>query len=197
LVLTTRINTRIGTFGRLFSLSLAGVLASFLAVKAEAQRGLPAQQGILNFGKISDVLYRGAQPDAVGLTNLAKLGVKLIINLRMTNDLWAPEETLARAQGLLYTNIPLRGLGRPTDDQIRSILALIQTAPGPVFVHCQHGCDRTGTVVACYRIQHDKWNGDAALNEAVLYGISRFERGMKHFIADFAKPPKIEKVASD
>ena len=191
-MLTKRIKTRIGILGRLFSISLAG----FLAFQAEAQRGLPAQQGILNFGKISDALYRGAQPDALGLTNLAKLGVKMIINLRMPNDLWAPEESFAKAQGILYTNIPLRGLGRPTDDQIRSILAAIETAPGPVFVHCQHGCDRTGTVVACYRIKHDNWNGDAALEEAVRYGISRFERGMRRFIADFAKPPKTEKVAS-
>src|SRR6516162_7088362 len=116
LVLTTRIKTRIRIFGRLFSLSLVG----FLAFHVQAERGMPAQQGILKFGKISDALYRGAQPDAPGLTNLAKLGIKLIINLRMTNDLWAPEESLARAQGLLYTNIPLRGLGRPTDTQIRS-----------------------------------------------------------------------------
>ena len=191
LVLRNRIKTRLITAG-LFSLGLAG----FLCFQAEAQRGLSAQEGILNFGKISESLYRGAQPDAFGLTNLAKLGVKMIINLRMTNDLWTPEEVLAKAQGILYTNFPLRGLGRPTDEQIRMILAVIDAAPGPVFVHCQHGCDRTGTVVACYRIQHDNWTSDAALAEATRYGISRFERGMKRFIADFTKLPKAEKVAS-
>jgi protein tyrosine/serine phosphatase len=191
LALRNCIKRRIVTAG-LFSLNLAG----FLVLKAQAQRGLPAQESILNFGKISETLYRGAQPDALGLTNLAKLGVKLIINLRMTNDLWAPEEVLATAQGILYTNFPLRGLGRPTDEQIRMILATIAAAPGPVFVHCQHGCDRTGTVIACYRIQHDNWTSDAALTEAVRYGISRFERGMKRFIADFSKQSSPKNVAS-
>jgi protein tyrosine/serine phosphatase len=170
-------------------------LAGFFTFEAQAQRGLPAQFGITNFGQIGDKLFRGAQPDAPGITNLAKLGVKLIVNLRMTNDVWKPEETLARAQGILYTNIPLRGLGRPTPEQIQQILGAIEAAGGPAFVHCQFGCDRTGTVIACYRIQHDKWTSDTALQEAVRYGMSRFERGMKHFVADFGKPPKPETIA--
>jgi protein tyrosine/serine phosphatase len=175
----------------LISISLAGGFV-FSAVG----RGLPAQQGILNFGKVNDLLFRGAQPDALGLTNLAKLGVKTIINLRMANDVWKPEESLARAQGILYTNVPLRGAGRPTDEQIRTVLGLIETLPGPVFIHCQHGCDRTGTIIACYRIQHDSWSSNKALDEAVHYGISRFERGMRRFVADFGKSPKTERLAS-
>jgi len=171
------------------------VLVAFQAFEAAAQRGLPLQEGILNFGKISEALYRGAQPDAAAITNLAKLGVKVIINLRMAKDVWTPEEALAQAHGILYTNIPLRGLGRPTDDQMKTILSLLGTSQGPVFVHCEHGCDRTGTVVACYRIQHDKWTSDDALKEAKRYGLSGFERGKKRFVVDFGKSVKPARIA--
>src|SRR5258708_136028 len=70
-------------------------------------RGLPAQEGILNFGKVSEHLYRGAQPDALGLKNLKKLGVKLIVNLRMPGDGWKDEAAEAMANGIVYTNFAM------------------------------------------------------------------------------------------
>jgi len=152
-----------------------------------ADRGVPAQHGILNFGKISDGVFRGAQPDAAAINNLQSLGIKTIIDLRMPKQVSKLEETQARAHGILYTNLPMHGLGRPADEQLRQVLSLMQTLPGPVFVHCQHGCDRTGTVIACYRIEHDHWTGAAASQEARHYGISWFERGMKNFVMDFGK----------
>jgi protein tyrosine/serine phosphatase len=158
-----------------------------VATSLGAQRGLPRQEGIANFGKVNDTLYRGAQPDAAGITNLSRLGIKTIINLRQAKDVWKEEEAIARANGILYTNMPLRGLGRPTNRQIAEILAIIATAPLPVFVHCEFGCDRTGTVIACYRIKHHKWSGDSALQEARKYGMSKWERGMRRFILDFWK----------
>src|SRR3954471_21597482 len=129
----------------LLAASAAGGLALCLIFNAGA-RGLPAQNGILNFGKVSEALYRGAQPDSTGIENLQKLGIKAIINLRMTNDLWQPEVVEAAAHGILYTNVPLQGLGQPTHEQVQTILSLIGSLPGPVFIHCQHGCDRTGTI---------------------------------------------------
>lgn len=149
------------------------------------QRGLPPQEGILNFGKINDGLYRGAQPDATGLANLKKLGVKSIINLRQPDKSWQSEVELARTHGLVFTNIPMSGLGRPKEEDVRRILAAIEALPSPVFIHCQHGCDRTGTIIACYRIQNDKWTNAAALAEAEHYGISKLERGMRKFILSF------------
>jgi len=155
------------------------------------ERGVPAQNGIGNFGIVSERLYRGAQPDEKAMERLKELGIKLIINLRMPGDVWKQEAALAAAHGILYTNLPWRGLGAPTEAQVRLALALVEAAPGPVFVHCEHGCDRTGTVIACYRVQHDQWPHDAALEEARHYGLSRWERGMKRFILAFqtAKQP--------
>jgi protein tyrosine/serine phosphatase len=153
-------------------------------------RGLPAQEGIHNFGHISDGLYRGAQPDEPGILSLKRLGIKTIVDLRMTKDTWKQEAGLALAHGIVYTNIPFKGTGRPKQDQIATALAIIQNSPGPVFVHCQYGCDRTGTIIACYRIRHDGWSNAAALAEARRYGLSWFERGMRSYILDFGKSAK-------
>jgi protein tyrosine/serine phosphatase len=151
------------------------------------QRGLPPSEGIANFGKVNDKLYRGAQPDAAGITNLARLGVKTILNLRMTKDVWKAEAAAAAANGITCTNVPMKGLGRPTDAQVTNLLALIETLPAPVFIHCEHGCDRTGTIIACYRIRHDQWSSESALQEAAKYGLSKLERGMKKYILDYGK----------
>jgi protein tyrosine/serine phosphatase len=179
-----------GFFGRaLVSASLMTVLVAGLAWSGYA-RGLPAQEGILNFGKVSEHLYRGAQPDAEGIKSLKRLGVKLIVNLRMSGDLWNEEAAQAMANGILYTNFPMSGSGTPKDDQVRQILGLFDSFSDPIFVHCQHGCDRTGTIVACYRIQHDRWTTALALREAKRYGISRLEFLMKRYVTLFARSVK-------
>src|SRR5437879_2190300 len=106
-------------------LSLALLALAALCVAGE--RGLPVQNGILNLGKINEGLYRGAQPDTNGIGNLERLGVKTIINLRMADEVWKAEEVEARAHGLGYTNLPMHALGRPTDEQVRKALSLIDT----------------------------------------------------------------------
>jgi tyrosine-protein phosphatase SIW14 len=54
-----------------------------------------------------------------------------------------------------------------------------------IYVHCLRGKDRTGTVVACYRIQHDGWDNERALAEAKGYGMSRLEVAMQSYILHF------------
>lgn len=151
------------------------------------QRGLPPLESIINFGRVNEHLYRGAQPDDLGIKNLKRLGVKMIINLRMPKDSLKAEQDQADASGIIYTNLPLAGVGRPTDAQVAKILAVIEASPSPVFIHCEHGCDRTGTIIACYRIKHDQWSGEAALKEAGEYGMSNLERGMRSFVMNFAR----------
>lgn len=170
-----------------FFLLTALLLASACSFWSAQARGLPVQEGILNFGKVSERLFRGAQPDATGIKNLKKLGVKLIVNLRMPGDGWQGEAAEALANGILYTNFPMSGASRPNDGQVRQILALFESFSDPIFVHCLHGCDRTGTIVACYRIQHDSWSGELAIREAKHYGISRWEIPLKRYVADFAR----------
>jgi uncharacterized protein (TIGR01244 family) len=139
-----------------------------------------------NFHKVNAQLFRGAQPKAGGLKRLAQLGVKTIINLREENGLAQAEEKEARAAGLRFFNIPFKRTGRPTDKQVERVMALLNDANNqPVFVHCQLGSDRTGLVIAIYRITHDGWTSERAKAEANKYGMHPWEMGMKSYIHDF------------
>jgi protein tyrosine/serine phosphatase len=166
-------------------ISLWLVLLCFFAGCSMQPRGVPASEGIGNFGRVNERLFRGAQPDEAGLRNLQRLGVKTIVNLRMADDVWPAEEATARACGMAYFNVPMNGVWAPTDAQVEKVLTLIATSPAPVFVHCQHGADRTGTVIACYRRRHDGWTADRALAEAKIHGMSAWLVGMKSYVTHF------------
>jgi tyrosine-protein phosphatase SIW14 len=154
-----------------------------------------------NFHQVNAQLYRGAQPKPEGLAQLARLGIKTIINLRADDARAGGEEQAARALGLGYYKVPMLGIGRPKDAAAERALALINDPQlQPVFIHCKRGADRTGTIIACYRIRHDGWTDAAALAEAKRYGMARFERGMKDYVKDFARrvqpaPPETKAIS--
>jgi len=174
-------------------LSLAAVLflLAFSHVSADP-RGLPGIAGVWNFSKVNDKLFRGAAPTEAGMQSLKETGARSIIDLRKPSEVRQGERIAAQASGMVYTNVPLHGLGAPSDEQVRTVLSLIDTLPSPVFIHCVHGCDRTGTIIACYRIARDQWSAESALAEAKRYGLSDFERGMKKYIRHFGQTPKKE-----
>lgn len=152
-------------------------------------RGVPATDRIPNFGEVTAHLYRSAQPDGPALEALARRGVKTIINLQLPADVDPAEEVFARAHGIQYLPLPLAGFSAPTEEQIARALDLIERSPGPVLVHCQHGADRTGTVIARYRIERQGWSVAEAMAEAKRYGISPFQLGMKAAIRRAAPHP--------
>jgi tyrosine-protein phosphatase SIW14 len=136
-----------------------------------------------NFHQVDDHLFRGAEPSAAGLETLAKLGIRTIVDLEPGKTRSRKEQNRAEALGMRYVNVPMSGLVTPSSDQIANALAALQTrSEGPVFVHCRRGKDRTGTVVACYRIAHDHWPNQKALSEARSLGMSSLERGMQRYI---------------
>jgi protein tyrosine phosphatase (PTP) superfamily phosphohydrolase (DUF442 family) len=140
------------------------------------------------FHQVMDRLYRGAQPSGVGLRRLRELGIDTIVNLRGESDQTRSEEVEAKALGFGYFNIALPNWGRPQDERVRRILLII-AAPqnGRVFVHCKEGVDRTGTIVALYRIGQQHWSTDDALAEAERLGMHRSQFWMRDYTEDYGR----------
>jgi tyrosine-protein phosphatase SIW14 len=85
----------------------------------------------------------------------------------------------------------MRGMHMPESGQIAKVLGVINDgSAGPVFVHCRRGADRTGTVIAVYRISHDGWANGRALAEARSLGMSRFQSAMQHYVRDYRPDQK-------
>ena len=171
---------------RLSKLSIIIAALVLFAVATGAGRQEPQEKLLPNFHQVNEHLSRGAQPLKNGLQRLAALRIKTIINLRGADEGTRSEETEARAAGLRYFNVPMRDLSRPTDEQVERVLSIINDSQNwPVFVHCNHGRDRTGVIIACYRISHDGWTSEKAKAEAKHYGMSWVQFGMKDYISDY------------
>ena len=139
--------------------------------------------GIANFYQVDEHVYRGAQPTAEGLNYLATLGVKTVLDLREFDERAAGEQQAVTALGMQYVNVPMTGLTPPTDAEITRILTLLEA--GTVFVHCKRGADRTGAVIAAYRIDHDRWDNSRALKEAMARGMGFFQFPRQSYILRF------------
>jgi protein tyrosine/serine phosphatase len=172
---------------RINRLSGAVCAVAILVSISAAQTGASYKE-IPNFHKVSDKLYRGAQPLSGAAQKLAELGVKTIINLRGEVDFTRVEQKEAQTAGLSYFSVEMPGLSAPSDDQVARVMEIINNPENqPVFIHCKRGADRTGTIAAIYRISNEGWTAERAIAEARLHGMSWAEFGMRSYISDYYK----------
>ena len=146
--------------------AFAAVCAALLILCAP-QAGWAADKndGLPNFGHVTDTLFRGAQPSGAGFNSLHDMGVAIVVNFRDEKDEIASEQRQVEAAGMKFVSIPWRGSDEPSGTQVAQFLDLVRTNPqSKIFVHCKAGADRTGVMVAAYRIavQHQAVNDSLA-----------------------------------
>ena len=142
--------------------------------------------GLPNFHEVSDDLYRGAQPEPDGLRQLSTLGIRTIVNLRhLHSD--RDEIAVANLTGRIgYERIAMTAWD-PDDEKVARFLRIV-TDPSrtPVFVHCQHGADRTGMMVAMYRVVVQGWSKADAIDEMRRggFGFHPIWRGLPEYVRE-------------
>ena len=137
-------------------------------------------EGAENLYKISDDLYRGQQPSAEGFAELKKLGIKTVVNLRAHHS----DTDELEGIDLEYVSIPM-DTWNPELEHVQAFLEVVtDESKLPVFVHCMHGSDRTGTMVAVYRMVVQDMEKDKAIEEMTKgpFGYHKMWKGLPEFL---------------
>ncbi|MBC7349168.1 MAG: dual specificity protein phosphatase family protein [Candidatus Aminicenantes bacterium] len=117
--------------------------------------------GASNLYKVSDQLYRCAQPTTAGFKELEKLGIKTVINLRSEHS----DRNLLAGTNLKYYEIPSKATQVQEGDLLKFLQIVTNLEEGPYLVHCHHGADRAGLFVAVYRVVVQDWPKEEAIRE--------------------------------
>lgn len=147
-----------------------------IAGESESQRPSSWAQpvildGVPNMHKISDTLYRSAQPTALGMENLKKMGIKTVVNLRSFHT---DKDELGQT-GLASENIPMKAWHPEREDVVQFLKIVTNPDRAPVLFHCLHGADRTGTLCAIYRVAVQNWTKEDAIAEMTQGGYNFHE----------------------
>jgi len=140
--------------------------AQALAQERNPQWAEPLQlEGVENFYKVNDWLYRSEQPKETGFKNLEEFGISSVVSLRTSND----DRKLAAGTNLNLVSVPIV-TWTIEDKDVAKALGEIRKAEKPVLLHCRHGADRTGLIIALYRVMYHGWSKEEAKDEMLNGG---------------------------
>jgi protein tyrosine phosphatase (PTP) superfamily phosphohydrolase (DUF442 family) len=159
----------IAIIATMFTVTRAQVPTSVASGTRHAFAQKLSLEGVPVFAQVTPTLYRGAQPTDEGFRNLAKMGVKIVVDQRGSRS----EREQVTKLGMQYVAIPWH-CPFPEDTVFARFLKLLRDNPDTkVFVHCLSGEDRTGMQIAAFRMAEEGWSGEEAKQEMVAFGFSR------------------------
>jgi len=140
--------------------------------------------GLSNVGRVAPGIFRGSQPERDGYATLKRLGIRTVIDLRTTES----EKTAVEAAGMKAVAVPIIMSRKGLREKVDRVVALMNDpANQPVFVHCRHGQDRTGIVVAAYRMKMQGWPLADAEAEMQVFGFNDIWVNFKSFIRKYSQ----------
>ena len=162
----------------LFLTGLAIVATAFVL------RGRPVEE-ISHFVRVDPNVCTGGQPETEQFADLAREGIRTVIDLReSTEQDVAAEEAAARAVGLAFVHIPVRAAD-PRPEQAEAFLAATRDpAVFPIYLHCASG-NRAGAFWMIRRMLADGWTEEQAYQEARCIGLR--SPNLLDFVQEFVR----------
>jgi protein tyrosine/serine phosphatase len=144
-------------------------------------RRLVEARGVAYAAEVAPGLYRGGQPDEQGIAWLKAMGIRTIVNLRHFHG--DRERRRVEAAGLVYHRIALESSDPPAAAQVGRFLELVRDHTlRPMYVHCKHGVDRTGAMMAVYRMEEEGWSNADAFAEMKSFDAHLMWRDLRNFV---------------
>jgi len=144
-------------------------IAVLVLLSSCAQFFATSKQKAGSIVKVGEGIYRG--PRLGDLTELQSLKIRTILNLENDAGAVQRESETAKQLGITIIHIPMSNIFRPgRADLLRAEKILEDEKCYPIYVHCKHGRDRTGFVIAAYEMVHHGWTLEDAYKEAVNKG---------------------------
>jgi tyrosine-protein phosphatase SIW14 len=122
------------------------------------------------FSVVDNEVWRGPRPQAENFDAI-KNQFKTVLSLEGPDEdakeivELAPITVISRPISLV--EIYATGISQVV---LNETVLLIQSVEKPILVHCQHGEDRTGLIIAAYRVRVNGWMKGKAMAEALHFG---------------------------
>ena len=111
-----------------------------------------------NLHKVSDQVWRSAQPGPRHLRHAKSLGIRTVLNLRGRRDTcgsYILEREACEKLGLRLVDFPIRSRGALEKPTIHAAADLFAQLEYPVLMHCKSGADRAGFMATLYLFLHE------------------------------------------
>src|SRR5512138_1509128 len=176
---------------RAFAAALALALSGFL-LALPATAATPARPAIWatavpgtsvgNLYLVEPGLYRSARPTSAGFRELEALGIKTVLDVSGSDG----DREAAKGTKIKLFHVPMTAFGLRNGRVLQALAIIADPANRPLLIHCQHGADRTGAVVALYRVLMQGWGKADAVREMVEGGFhhSSFFRNLDRYVLD-------------
>lgn len=127
--------------------------------------------------QVTEKIYRGPRPSKrEKIQELKDSGFKAIINLTdSVQEIFADDEyevLLVEDWGMDEINIECSTILPPRHWQVEKFFHAVELYE-KVYVHCKMGVDRTGYMIACYRILKQGWSFKDAVSEMFNRGFNK------------------------
>lgn len=144
-----------------------------------------------NAYKVNDKIYRSEQPSTAGFNYLDSLGIGVSLNLRNR----VSDKRFAKNTSIQLQHIRINSWRMDYED-ILAALTVLKTSSTPVLVHCKHGADRTGVVIASYRIAFEGWTKEQAIKEFLKEQFGYHQRWLPNLLK-LLESLEVEKLRGD